>query len=314
MLRTFAYERRNLRSPQVRERFLVDAQGFAPLVEGFEDHSLVLGEKQSSQGRVYLLTAFLNGANPQIQEWAYFNYFISSLVDSAAGRVPVSFAVYPASRVPHAREQLILFAMLGGLLVASGIAFWLVRRYSNAHPQALEQIVVDRGEFAIREANTDWEEIGFRRPLGGFFLALFLGLVLFIPLIIYQNLILPVYILPSAQALGIWGRVTKSCGSNLLLRPGLDFLRYGRQRGLHQVHVPIPGARPARGYQIRAGLWVVAGFIGGGASGDRGGAGWHRHAAHGLRYLCLECDHPHLHPDPGLLPVVPPCTDRLAAF
>ncbi len=36
-----------------------------------------------------------------------------------------------------------------------------------------------------------------------------LGLVLFIPLIIYQNLVLPVYILPSAQALGIWGRVTQ---------------------------------------------------------------------------------------------------------
>jgi hypothetical protein len=32
---------------------------------------------------------------------------------------------------------------------------------------------------------------------------------LFIPLIIYQNLILPTYILPSAQALGIWGRVTQ---------------------------------------------------------------------------------------------------------
>ena len=34
-----------------------------------------------------------------------------------------------------------------------------------------------------------------------------LGLILFIPLIIYQNLVLPVHILPSAQALGIWGRV-----------------------------------------------------------------------------------------------------------
>ena len=63
--------------------------------------------------------------------------------------------------------------------------------------------------MTTHEASTDWEEIGFHRPLGGFFLALFLGLVLFVPLIIYQNLILPVYILPSAQALGIWGRVTQ---------------------------------------------------------------------------------------------------------
>ena len=230
-------------SPQVRERFLVDTPGFAQLVEGFEDHSLVLGEKQSGQGRVYLFTAFLNGANPQIQEWAYFNYFISSLAHSAAGRTPVSFAIYPASPVPHAREQLILFAMLGVLLVASGIAFWLVRRYSNAHPEALEQIVVDRGEFATREANTDWEEIGFHRPLGGFFLALFLGLILFIPLIIYQNLILPVYILPSAQALGIWGRVTQFFGlvwTFFDLGTSVAFIKFMSQ---YRVHDPREGIK-----------------------------------------------------------------------
>ena len=57
------------------------------------------------------------------------------------------------------------------------------------------------------KAETDWEDIGFHRPLAGFFMAFFLGILIFIPLIIYQNLILPVYILPSAQALGIWGRV-----------------------------------------------------------------------------------------------------------
>jgi len=33
------------------------------------------------------------------------------------------------------------------------------------------------------------------------------GLVLFVPMIAYQDMILPVYILPSAQAMGMWGRV-----------------------------------------------------------------------------------------------------------
>jgi len=32
-----------------------------------------------------------------------------------------------------------------------------------------------------------------------------MGLLLFIPLIIYQNLVLPTFILPSAQAMGLWG-------------------------------------------------------------------------------------------------------------
>jgi hypothetical protein len=39
-----------------------------------------------------------------------------------------------------------------------------------------------------------------------------IGILLFIPLIIYQNLILPQFILPSAQALGLWGRVTQLFG------------------------------------------------------------------------------------------------------
>ena len=63
--------------------------------------------------------------------------------------------------------------------------------------------------FQVHEEKTEWENVGFHRPLSGFLVALSIGLVLFIPLIIYQNLILPSYILPSAQALGIWGRVTQ---------------------------------------------------------------------------------------------------------
>jgi signal transduction histidine kinase len=64
----------------------------------------------------------------------------------------------------------------------SVLAFWAVRRYSKAHPEALDLLVVDRAAFAVREAGTDWEEIGFHRPLGGFLFALMLGLILFVPM------------------------------------------------------------------------------------------------------------------------------------
>ena len=88
-------------------------------------------------------------------------------------------------------------------------AFFLVRRYSKNHPEALDQIVIDHDTFQARAVDTRWEDVGFHRALGGFLVAFSIGLVLFIPVIIYQNLILPVYILPSAQALGIWGRVVQ---------------------------------------------------------------------------------------------------------
>ena len=196
-------------APQVRQRFQLSGSSFTPLVSGFEDGSLILGRISIGSGQVYIFTAFLNDDNPQFQEWAYFNYLIYYLVESSAGRIPLTFARYPASPVPHTGEQVILYLLLAGLLIISGLAFWIVRRYSLRHPEALDVVVSDREKFIVREASTDWEDIGFHRPLAGFFMAFFLGILVFIPLIIYQNLILPVYILPSAQAVGIWGRVTQ---------------------------------------------------------------------------------------------------------
>jgi hypothetical protein len=178
-------------------------------VVGFDDGSLVLGKKNIGSGQVFLFTPFLNSDNPQFQEWAYFNYLVYNLVERSAGHTPLSFADYAASPVPHTQEQVVLYLLLLGLLVISILAYWIVRRYSLRHPEALDVVVSDREKYAMREVSTDWEDIGFHRPLAGFFMAFFLGILMFIPLIIYQNLILPVYILPSGQALGIWGRVTQ---------------------------------------------------------------------------------------------------------
>lgn len=213
-------------APQVRERFEVvtprPARGAGPLssvqplVTAYEDGEWllwggrVLSASQGHGGRVYVFNAFLTDeANPQIQEWAYFNYLVYHLVVRAAGQTPQTFADYPASPVPHPAQRNILFAVMALLLGTAAMAFALVRRYSLKHPEALDQIVADRSKFEVREAATPWEEVGFHRPLSGFLVALMLGLVLFIPLIIYQNVILPTLILPSAQALGIWGRVTQ---------------------------------------------------------------------------------------------------------
>jgi hypothetical protein len=199
-------------APQVRERFALGGGGMLPLVTGFEDASLVLGKKSIGSGQVFVLTTFLDDANTEFQQWPYFNYLVYHLAEEAAGRTPQTFADYPASPVPHKTDQVVLVALMALVLVTAGLAFWLVRRYSLAHPEELDSFVVDREDFAAKEAHTAWEEIGFHRPLGGFFVMLFLGLLLFVPIIIYQNLLLPVFILPSAQAIGIWGRVTQFFG------------------------------------------------------------------------------------------------------
>jgi O-antigen/teichoic acid export membrane protein len=195
-------------APQVRERFEVVTpfSSVQPLVTAFENGKWILWQARPNE---YVINAFLDNANPQIQEWGYFNYLIYHLVERAAGRTPMSFADYPSSPVPHTAERNILFVVLGLMLVTTFGAFYFVRRYSQSHPEALDQIVSDRTRFEVREEATGWEQVGFHRPLSGFLVALSTGVILFIPLIIYQNLILPAYILPSAQALGMWGRVTQ---------------------------------------------------------------------------------------------------------
>lgn len=227
-------------APQVRERYAVQtsAASARPLVVAYEDGEWLLWQ---AGPRLFVFSAFLDSSNPQIQEWAYFNYLIYQLVERAAGREPLIFAEYPASPLPHARERNILFVLLGLLLGTVFLAFALVRRYSLRHPQLLDQIVADRARFEQREVQTEWEQVGFHRPLAGFLVALTVGLVLFIPLILYQNLILPSFILPSAQALGIWGRVTQFFNLAWLffdMGTSVAFIKYLSE---HRVRAPRLG-------------------------------------------------------------------------
>ena len=195
-------------APQVRERTALTQPLVSPLVTGFETGETVLGEMIIGSGQTYIFTPYLSeGINTQFQEWPYYNYLIYNLTTRAAGKQPLSFGDYPASPLPHTRQRIILYVMMAILAVITWTIFFFVRRYSKAHPEKLDSLVSGREQFLKHEAHTDWEEIGFHRNLGGFMFALMSGLILFIPLVVYQNFILPVYILPSAQAMGMWGRV-----------------------------------------------------------------------------------------------------------
>jgi O-antigen/teichoic acid export membrane protein len=207
-------------APQVRERSHVEGLDatIESVVQGYTDGQGILlkglpAEEGGLGNGVFILTPWLSGeANPQIQEWGYFNYFIYHLVERAGGDIPMSFAAYPASPVPHADDRNALLIFLAVELIFFFGAFIIVRRYSMAHPEVMENLVSDHKKFEANEAKTDWEKVGFHRPLSGLLVGMGIGIILFIPLIIYQNLILPQFILPSAQALGMWGRVTQFFG------------------------------------------------------------------------------------------------------
>jgi O-antigen/teichoic acid export membrane protein len=197
-------------APQVNQRSILPADHFKALVSAYEDNSMILGQTSLGSGSISLFTAFLGAdTNQQFQQWAYFNYWIYHMVTRLAGRTPLAFGQYGASPVPHTIDRIVILAALTGILAITLLIYWRVRRFSLAHPEELDALVADRQEYQTRQESTAWDEIGFHRPLGGFLLAFMMGVIVFIPLIIYQNMILPAYILPSAQALGIWGRVTQ---------------------------------------------------------------------------------------------------------
>ncbi len=110
-------------------------------------------------------------------------------------------------------------------------------------PEALERIVSGRAGFETRQELTAWAEVGFHRPLSGFLSGAGDGeSSCSFPLIIYQNLVLPNYILPSAQALGHLGRVTQFF--NLMwtffdMGTSLAFIKYLRAE--YRVHDPRRG-------------------------------------------------------------------------
>ncbi|MGL4370380.1 MAG: lipopolysaccharide biosynthesis protein, partial [Spirochaetota bacterium] len=135
------------------------------------------------------------------------NYLIYAAGSSAAGQACVPFAEYRGSPVPHANQRRVITILMLILISISMTVFFFVRRYSLRHPEVLDNIVANRKEFETREEKTAWEEVGFHRPMGGFLIALLFGLILFVPFAVFNMIIMPQFVLPSAQAMGIWNRV-----------------------------------------------------------------------------------------------------------
>lgn len=135
-------------APQIRQRALLDGVTLSAMVTSYENQSTLLGSFPVGKGQAYYFAAYLSGdANPQIQEWMYFNYFIYHLAVRAAGETPLTFGNYPGSPVPHAAERNILLALMALILITAFLVFAIVRRYSKKHPEALDAIVANHKVF-----------------------------------------------------------------------------------------------------------------------------------------------------------------------
>jgi len=208
-------------APQVRERSRVTGiAGLNPLVATVGDDEVVLGavlpptlrpppyQGGGRGGQAYLFTAWLpdgeTSPNVQFQQWAYFNYLVYALTVRAAGAQPLGYESYPGAPVPQGLAQWAIVGLVALMFLTTVSIYLWVRAYSRRHPEALADIVGDAARFQRVEAGSRWEEVGFPRVLAGFLFLMAVGLILFLVLVIYQQVVLYGMLLPSAQARGAW--------------------------------------------------------------------------------------------------------------
>ena len=194
-------------APQVRERTVPVGETWDVLVRAYRSDEPLLA-RLSDRPRVFWFSPWqAPDVNAALVEWPYYDYLLYALVTEAAGATPLPFADWPLSPVPHEREQRSIVLILALMVGTTAALFLAVRRYSLRHPEHLEGLVADPDRYQVREAATGWEDVGFHRPLAGFLVLLAMGLFLFIPFMVYQTVIVPRYLVPSAQVLGAWGLV-----------------------------------------------------------------------------------------------------------
>jgi O-antigen/teichoic acid export membrane protein len=238
-------------APQVRERLLLpEIAGLRPLVLAEGTDEPVLGELAAGQGRIYVFTPWLTEEhNLSFLDWPYAHYFLHHLLQRAAGRTPPSYAQWPLSPVPHAGTRYLILAVgLVTLGLTVGLFLW-GRSYALRHPPLLRRLSTAPAPPEARP----WEEVGFHRPLAGFLTLLSVGLCLFIPLMVYQQIVLRRWLLPSPQAHGSWDLVVRFFEVFWLILDvgtGTAAVRFFAQ---YRVHEPQRGLRYLQFY-----LWWQA--------------------------------------------------------
>lgn len=179
-----------------------------------------------------------NAYNYTLYNWAYFNWLQHSLVYLSTKNDFSKFSDWPYSPVPHSKQKIVLSILISLTLLISFLVFYWVRKHSLKKENSLTTIRINNEEnfgisrlktlktkmeqqtgfslffskFHYRLANilysnlnkssSQWEEVGFIRPLAGFQMvvaAIYLGII---PVLIFATLMLN-YVLPFPQSIGM---------------------------------------------------------------------------------------------------------------
>ncbi|MHA1303126.1 MAG: hypothetical protein ACTSPI_05420, partial [Candidatus Heimdallarchaeaceae archaeon] len=139
--------------------------------------------------------------NSELIQWPYFNYFLYLIMMNINQEEPLSYADWRYSPVPHTPSTIFLGVTVLVTTAITLASFILVRKYSKK--TSIEAKDLEEISKEIKEEK-DWEDVGMHRQLAGFFVQLFIGLLIILPNVVMTSLVFPLLILPSPQAAGFY--------------------------------------------------------------------------------------------------------------
>ncbi len=211
-------------------------------------------------GQVLIVGPWLESStNRAWTQWPYFRYLVYRLiVDAADAARPLSFADYPLSPVPRPQVRWIIAGIGGTLIIGVAWLFYLARRRLFLKPLSAPDSARPETETSSR-----WQRAGFHRPLAGLLTLFPLGLMLFLPLAVFNARTVPEFLLPNEQTLTNWqhvGEWISIVGLCFDASVGVAVVYYF---STHRIHYPERSLRFFQFYvwwQLLSGV-VLAGLI-----------------------------------------------------
>jgi len=255
-------------APEIQARTLITNPNLLrPVVATPAGEGIIQRVRGREQTQALIVSGWYHHpSNEAWTSWAYFDYLVYHLIADAAnvGR-KLSFADYPPSPAPDGRERWMIAAAGITLILGTGAIYYIARRRLYLRP-LLDATGAKTAEAAstplppspaTREVSPSrereplntlpegegWHQVGFHRPLAGFLTYLPLSLLFFVPLIVYQTVLLPGLWHADPHGLALWESVTLWTMPLWLLLDAGTGVAAVRQFAAHRIRAPERASR-----------------------------------------------------------------------
>ena len=223
-------------APELRARTAISNPNLLKPIVVSESNVNVLSRLRGRDTRQVLIVGpwLVSTTNQGWTQWSYFRYMIYRLIADAANVTrPLSFADYPLSPVPRPRIRWMIAGVGMALMLSVAWLFYLARRRLFLKPPPTPTSTRTDSRTPLL-----WRRVGFHRPLAGLLTLFPLGLMLFLPLAVFNLRMVPETLLPNEQTLTNWHQVGEWMSIIALCFDAGVGLAAVYHFSIHRIHYP----------------------------------------------------------------------------